>query len=558
MARFSPNGEQQPPISREDGRSSAEDMVYPTGLKLALLLMSIFVGMFLVSLDRLIVSTAIPQITNEFNSAKDIGWYGTAYLLTNCAFQLVFGKIYTVFNVKPIFLISIVLFEAGSALCGAAPNSVTFILGRAIAGLGGGGILSGVIVVIVYAVPLHKRPKYQGIFGAVFAISSVTGPLVGGAFTTNVTWRWCFYINLPLGGVVLVLVSLLLQVPDRPGLRIPLKDKLRQLNILGLLALLPGVICLCLALQWGGTTYTWSEARIIALLVLAFVLLIVFFLIQIWKPEQAILPPRIFAQRSIASGFCTSSCLGAHMNLFVYYLPIWFQAIKGVSAVDSGIHLLPMLIPVVAASIITGQLVSLIGFYTPFMIFGVCLTAIGTGLLTTLGINTSEGKWIGFQIIYGFGIGCCSQAPNLAAQTVLARKDVAIGASLMFFGQQLFGSVFASVGQNVLFNQLAHRLADIPGISPRLIQSTGATEFLNRVPAEDLVMAREAYKDSLRTCFQVGVIMACLSVLGAFGMEWCSVKQNLPSKERDGQQASEEGKPSRGLKETLGVKMWRT
>ncbi|KAE8409755.1 major facilitator superfamily domain-containing protein [Aspergillus pseudonomiae] len=555
MARFSPNGEQQPPISREDGRSSAEDMVYPTGLKLALLLMSIFVGMFLVSLDRLIVSTAIPQITNEFNSAKDIGWYGTAYLLTNCAFQLVFGKIYTVFNVKPIFLISIVLFEAGSALCGAAPNSVTFILGRAIAGLGGGGILSGVIVVIVYAVPLHKRPKYQGIFGAVFAISSVTGPLVGGAFTTNVTWRWCFYINLPLGGVVLVLVSLLLQVPDRPGLRIPLKDKLRQLNILGLLALLPGVICLCLALQWGGTTYTWSEARIIALLVLAFVLLIVFFLIQIWKPEQAILPPRIFAQRSIASGFCTSSCLGAHMNLFVYYLPIWFQAIKGVSAVDSGIHLLPMLIPVVAASIITGQLVSLIGFYTPFMIFGVCLTAIGTGLLTTLGINTSEGKWIGFQIIYGFGIGCCSQAPNLAAQTVLARKDVAIGASLMFFGQQLFGSVFASVGQNVLFNQLAHRLADIPGISPRLIQSTGATEFLNRVPAEDLVIAREAYNDSLRTCFQVGVIMACLSVLGAFGMEWCSVKQNLPAKERDGQQASEEGKLSRGLKETLGVKM---
>ncbi|KNG81243.1 putative MFS multidrug transporter [Aspergillus nomiae NRRL 13137] len=561
MARFSPNGEQQPPISREDGRSSAEDIVYPAGLKLALLLMSIFVGMFLVSLDRLIVSTAIPQITNEFNSAKDIGWYGTAYLLTNCAFQLVFGKIYTVFNVKPIFLISIVLFEAGSALCGAAPNSVTFILGRAIAGLGGGGILSGVIVVIVYAVPLHKRPKYQGIFGAVFAISSVTGPLVGGAFTTNVTWRWCFYINLPLGGVVLVLVSLLLQVPDRPGLRIPLKDKLRQLNILGLLALLPGVICLCLALQWGGTTYTWSEARIIALLVLAFVLLIAFVLIQIWKPEQAILPPRIFFQRSIASGFWTSSCLGAHMNLFgkpttlneehdtiltpetlVYYLPIWFQAIKSVSAVDSGIHLLPMLIPVVVASIITGQLVSRIGYYTPFMIFGVCLTAIGTGLLTTLGINTSEGKWIGFQIIYGFGIGCCSQAPNLAAQTVLARKDVAIGASLMFFGQQLFGSVFASVGQNVLFNQLAHRLADIPGISPRLIQSTGATEFLNRVPAEDLVMAREAYNDSLRTCFQVGVIMACLSVLGAFGMEWCSVKKNLPPKERGGQKAFKEGK----------------
>ncbi|KAE8165518.1 major facilitator superfamily domain-containing protein [Aspergillus tamarii] len=554
MAQSSLKCEEQPPTSRDDGKSNVEDIVYPTGLKLALLLMSIFVSMFLVSLDRLIVSTAIPQITNEFNSAGDIGWYGTAYLLTNCAFQLVFGRIYTLFSVKPIFLTSILLFEAGSALCGAAPNSVAFILGRAIAGLGGGGILSGVIVVIVYAVPLHKRPKYQGIFGAVFATSSVTGPLVGGAFTTNVTWRWCFYINLPLGGVVMVLVFILLQVPDRSQIR-PLKEKLRQLNVLGLVALLPGVICLCLALQWGGTKYAWSEGRVVSLLVLAFILLISFTLIQIWKSEQAILPPRIFIQRSIASGFWASSCLGAHMNLFVYYLPIWFQAIKDVSAVDSGIHLLPMLIPVVVASIITGQLVSRIGYYTPFMIFGVCLTAIGTGLLTTLGINTSEGKWIGFQIIYGFGIGSCSQAPNMAAQTVLPRKDIAIGVSLMFFGQQLFGAVFASVGQNVLFNQLAHRLAGMPGISPQLIQSTGATEFLNHVPAEDHPMAQEAYNDSLRKCFQVGLIMACLSVLGAFSMEWCSVKKNLPPKERDDQQASEEGKREGSLrgKEPLQV-----
>ncbi|KAE8139154.1 major facilitator superfamily domain-containing protein [Aspergillus pseudotamarii] len=542
MAQSSLNGEKQPPTSREDGKSNVEDIVYPRGLKLALLLMSIFVGMFLVSLDRLIISTAIPQITNEFNSAGDIGWYGTAYLLTNCAFQLVFGKLYTLFRVKPIFLTSILLFEAGSALCGAAPNSVAFILGRAISGLGGGGILSGVIVVIVYAVPLHNRPKYQGLFGAVFAITSVTGPLVGGAFTTNVTWRWCFYINLPLGGVVTVLVSILLQVPDRSHIRMPLKDKLWQLNMMGLVALLPGVVCLCLALQLGGTTYAWSEGRVVALLILAFVLLIAFALIQIWKPEQAILPPRIFTQRSIASGFWVSSCLGAHMNLFVYYLPLWFQAIKGVSAVDSGIHLLPMLIPVVVASVITGQLVSRIGYYTPFMIFGACLTAIGTGLLTTLGISTSEGKWIGFQIIYGFGIGFCSQTPNMAAQTVLPHKDVAIGASLMFFGQQLFGAVFASVGQNVLLNQLAYRLAGIPSISPQLIQSTGATEFFNRVPFEDHAVAQEAYNDSLRKCFQVGLIMACLSVLGACSMEWCSVKKNLPPKERDGQQASEEGK----------------
>nr|QZS37290.1 MFS-type transporter [Talaromyces sp.] len=503
------------------------DIVYPTGLKLALLMISIFVGMFLVSLDRLIISTAIPQITNEFKSAGDIGWYGTAYLLTNCAFQLLFGKVYTFFNVKATFLTSIVLFEVGSALCGAAPSSVAFILGRAIAGLGAGGILSGVIVVIVYAIPLHKRPKYQGFFGAVFAVASVAGPLIGGAFTTDVTWRWCFYINLPLGGVVMVLVFFLLRVPDRPTANIPLKDKLKQLNVMGMAALVPGVVCLCLALQWGGTTYSWGEGRIIVLLVVAFVLLIAFALIQVWKPEQATLPPRIFLQRSIASGFWVSLCVGAHMNLLVYYLPIYFQAIDDASAVNSGIRLLPMVIPIVIASILTGQLVSRIGYYTPFMIFGVCIAAIGAGLLTTLEVNTTTGQWIGYQILYGFGLGFSNQAPNMAAQTVLPRDQVAIGASLMFFGQTLFGAVFTSVGQNVLDNQLTKRLADIPGITAKLIQSTGATDILNFVPADRHAEALVDYNESLRVCFRVGLIVACLSFIGAVFMEWCTVKKHL-------------------------------
>ncbi|KAL9066482.1 MAG: hypothetical protein Q9161_007545 [Pseudevernia consocians] len=521
------------------------DVVYTSGLKLALLMMSIFIGMFLVSLlgsqDRLIISTAIPQITNEFNSAGDIGWYGTAYLLTNCAFQLVFGKLYTLFDIKATFLISILLFEVGSAVCGAAPSSIAFILGRSIAGLGAGGILSGVIVVIVYAIPLHKRPKYQGFFGAVFGLSSVLGPLVGGAFTTDVTWRWCFYINIPLGGVVMVLVFFLLQIPDRPNTNIPFKDKLPQLNVLGLLALFPGVVCLCLALQWGGTAYAWSEGRVVALLVLACVLLIAFCLIQVWKPEQATVRPHIFIQRSIASGFWASSCIGAHQTLFVYYLPIWFQAIDGASAVKSGIDLLPMVLPIVLASIVTGQLVSRIGYYNPFMIFGVCLTAIGAGLLTTLEVDISKGKWVGFQILYGFGLGSCSQAPNMAAQTVLPREDVSIGASLMFFGQLLFGAIFNSVGQNVLDNQLANRLTDIPGISRQLIQNTGATDLLRLVPAEYHPAALKSYNDSLRVCFQVGLIMACLSILGAVTMEWRTVRKNLLPKNPDGERATGEG-----------------
>lgn len=228
--------------------------------------------------------------------------------------------------------------------------------------------------------------------------------------------------------------------------------------------------------------------------------------------------------------------------MVVYYLPIWFQAIEGLSAVDSGIHLLPMMLAVVVASISTGQLVSRVGYYTPFLIFGVCVTAIGAGLFTKLSIHATKGEWISFQVIYGLGFGLCSQAPNMAAQTVLPREDVSIGISLMFFGQMLFGAVFTSVGQNLLDNQLANRLAGIPGITPRLIPITGATDLLKIVPAQYHFVALKAYNASLRVDFQVALIMACLAILGAVGMEWRSVKKNLPPKKAESGAAAEEGR----------------
>ena len=238
----------------------------------------------------------------------------------------------------------------------------------------------------------------------------------------------------------------------------------------------------------------------------------------------------------------------ANARTTVYYLPIWFQAIRGDSAVKSGIHLLPMIMPIVAASIVTGMLISRIGYYTPFLVFGVCLTAIGAGLLTALQIDTSVGRWVGFQMVYGFGFGLCSQAPNVAAQTVLPREDVSIGASLMFFGQLLFGSIFNSVGQNVLGNHLASGLAGIPGTSPQLIHSTGATKLLDLISTQYHTTALKAYNDALRVCFQVGLIMACISIPGALAMEWRSVKKNLPKKPDSGR-AAEEGKSQGNLSE---------
>lgn len=527
---------------------------YPTGARLALVLSSVYISLFLVSLDRLIVTTAIPAITNEFDSLPDVGWYGAAYLLTSCAFQLLFGKLYSFYPIRVVYAISVLLFEAGSAICGAAPNSIALILGRAIQGVGSAGIFAGGIVVIVFAVPLRKRPFFQGLGGAVFGVSSILGPLVGGAFTSNVTWRWCFYINLPFGAVALAIIVFLLRIPDRAETKLPTKAKLSQLDAAGTIALIPSVVSILLALEWGGLTYAWNDRRVVALLTLGIFLGIVFILIQAFMPATATIPPRIFRQRSILAGFWSTIVLGSQMIIFVYFLPIWFQAIQGVSAVDSGIRLLPLTLSVVVASISNGIFITKIGYYTPTMIAGTAICTVGAGLLNTLEVDTSMPKWVGYQILYGFGLGLCFQAPNLAAQTVLPKNDVSIGASLMFFSQILGGAIFVSVGQNVLNNQLLQRLAGIPGFTPALIQSGGATSLIDSFSGEVRDEVLLAYNESLRTVFRVGLVLAALSVIGAASMEWRSVKKEQkgvkPSDVEAG--AAQDATDDRSDAETLG------
>ncbi|GKT40974.1 efflux pump aflT [Colletotrichum spaethianum] len=499
------------------------EIQYPTGLKLFLIMLSIFMTMFLVALDRLIIATAIPRITDEFHSVTDIGWYGSAYLLTTCAFQLLFGKLYAFFSIKHVFLSSVLLFEVGSALCGAAPSSVAFIIGRAIAGIGGAGIFAGTIVIMVHSVPLHRRPKYQGAFGAVFGIASVVGPLLGGAFTSKATWRWCFYINLPLGGVALLVIAFVLKPPDQELKESSLWAKLKQLDFAGTTVFIPGVVCLLLALQWGGVEYAWNNPRMIALLVLAFVLLVSFVGIQILLPETATVPPRIMRNRSIAFASWAAFSIGGQMMIFAYFIPIYFQAIQGVSAVDSGIRTLPLVLSMTVFAGVSGGIITRTGYYTPVMLVGTCIMAIGAGLLTTLQVDTGAAKWAGYQVIYGVGMGMCFQAPNLAAQTVLKMKDVPVGASIMFFSQTLGGAIFISVGQNVLNNELVKRIRGLPGLEGVNLQGSGATT-LTELPAAVRGPVLVAYNDALRVVFIVGLVLVCSVIIGGAGMEWKSVK----------------------------------
>lgn len=434
-------------------------------------------------------------------------------------------------------------------ICGTAPNSIAFIIGRAVSGLGSAGIFSGVVNIMVITIPLHKRPIFQGIFGAVFGIASVAGPLIGyispsqylsvkplpaqaqapksysdlristdllprGAFTTRLTWRWCFYINLPIGGLVAVIILFVLEAPPRKN-KDTIRQQIRKMDPAGTSVFLPGIICLLLALQWGGAEYHWQNVRIIVLFILAGFLLGLFIFIQFKSGDNATVPVHIVNQRSILSGMYFSFVTPGSMMVIIYFLPIWFQAIKGVSAVTSGIQTLPLVLSLVVASIIAGGITAKTGYYTGQLIACSIVMSVGTGLLTTLTVDTPSPKWIAYQFLYGFGLGMGMQQAGMAAQTCLAKKDVMIGVSLMFFMQGIGGAIFVSIGQTVFTQSLISKLSKVADITiaPAMIVRTGATDLRDIVPPQYLRLVLVAYNAALSDVFKVGIGCAVASII---------------------------------------------
>ncbi|KAK8917526.1 Efflux pump roqT [Metarhizium anisopliae] len=432
-------GPKMPPLTEEpeDSQISQEKPFsvmgddgakHQTGMKLFWIVLALCLSVFLEALaariqltgghnspDLTIVTTAIPTITDHFHSLQDVGWYGsgmsnprlllrrkpcanmmflrTAYLLTSASLQLLFGRIYSQFTIKWVYLSSIVIFELGSLICGVANRSSIFIIGRAIAGVGSAGIFTGSLVILSQSVRLERRPFFTGIIGSMYGIASVVGPVLGGLFANKLTWRWCFLINLPLGAVAALVIITLLEPTRHSGEQDTKANRLRQCDPFGSVLFIAATVCLLLALQWGGTQHDWNSWRVILLFCSFGILILVFVLVQYIRQECATVPPRIFLQRTVWSSSLFGFCLGGAALSSVYFLPIWFQAVKGVSPVVSGFMMLPILISFALVSVLSGILVTVAGYYTPFMLAGTVFCSFAYGLMSTATPDTSMLTW---------------------------------------------------------------------------------------------------------------------------------------------------------------------
>ncbi|KAL8682709.1 MAG: hypothetical protein Q9186_001305 [Xanthomendoza sp. 1 TL-2023] len=495
---------------------------YPKGLRLIGILIALIISIFLVALDQTIVATAIPRITDQFHSLDQVGWYGSAFFLTLAAFQSTWGKVFKYFPLKISFLLSIFIFEVGSLVCGVAPNSTALIVGRAIAGAGGAGIASGAYTIVAIAAPPKQRPAFTGLLGAVYGTASVIGPLLGGVFTDHLSWRWCFYINLPVGALGAAIILFTFTTPEAfKPVKASLKEKLLQMDFLGSFLIMAAVVCAVLALQYGGITKPWSDKTVIGLLVGFGTLIVAFGFNERYQGDRALVQKRLLKMRVIWVGCLYAIFIAGGFFALLYYLPIYFQSVSGVSPSDSGIRNIPLVVGTAIFTILSGALISIFGHYVPIMIISSVLGTVGAGLIYTLGVGSPASHWIGYQALTGIGLGLGFQIPISVAQASVEPQDISSASALVLFFQTLGGSLFVAAGQTAFENRLISSLPqNAPGVDPGEVILVGATALRQTYSGAELQGIIASYLSGIHLAFAISIASIGLSLLAAVFAPW--------------------------------------
>ncbi|KAJ5564480.1 hypothetical protein N7513_000722 [Penicillium frequentans] len=539
---------------------SGEQATEPTRLtttNIAWTMLSLCLSVLLSALDLTIVTPAIPAIVGTFKSAGGYIWVGSAYTLAYAAITPVWGSVSDIWGRKPIMLIAVAIFLAGSFVCALAPQMDVLILGRAIQGLGGSGMGIMVNVVVSDMFALRDRGLYLAITSLVWAVGSAIGPVLGGVFTTRLSWRWCFWINLPVGAVSFLVLLFFMRVPSP---RTPIGAGLKVIDWTGSLLIVGGSLMVLLALDFGDVVYSWSSATVICLLVFG-ITVMALFVVNEWKiAKNPIIPVWLFTSPTKVAPYVVFACNSYVFIGQAYYLPLYAQSVLAATALTSGLYLLPLIVSCALAAAAAGIFMQQTGKYLPVMYIAQGFLVLGSGLLISLEFESNIAKLVIFQILVGIGVGMNIEAPILAAQAATTIRDTAAVTATMGFVRSLSTAISVVVGGVVFQNEMNARnekLASQLGSNSSLASefsgalAASSVEEINTIGlnAGQQAFVRKTYFEALKMVWIMYVAFAGLAtILNLF------VRARKLRSENEGavlgvDRSRQEGSPANGVAE---------
>lgn len=489
----------------------AHDLLERRSMKVVMA--SLMLTLFLASLDQTAVATALPRITSEFNALNDLAWVVTAYMLAATASTPLWGKFSDIYGRKLMLQLGIIVFLVGSVMAGLAPSMGWLIASRGVQGLGGGGLMVLALAVLADLVPPNERGRYSGLFGSVFAVSSIAGPLIGGFFVESLSWRWIFYINIPLGIAAFFVITTALQVPKR--------TVTHRIDWLGAVLLVISVTLLLLVIEWGGDQYAWTSPLILGMSAATLIALFSFIYVES-RVAEPIVPLALFKNRVFAVAAVLGFTVGGAQFGAIIFMPMFLQIVHGSSPTQAGLQLIPMMVGLLGASLVSGRLISRLGHYKIFPIIGTGLATVAMLLLSTLDVETSYWVIALYLFLLGIGVGNVMQVLVLAVQNSVHPRDVGVATSGTAFFRSIGGTIGTAVFGAVLTTQLTQRL--LSTVPP---QATGGSDLdpttlttsvdaINALPDQIRVLVLDAFTFALDHVFLVAVPVLAFS----FVLSW--------------------------------------